>query len=295
MRILVSGASGLLGQRVSAMLGARGDTVVALSRRAAPGAIAWDPEAKRLDRTLLAGFDAVVHLAGENIAAARWSAAQKTKILASRVDGTKLLAEAVAELPARPSVFVQASAIGYYGSRGDEILDEASAPGHDFLAGVVKEWEAAAEPARARGIRTVALRFGVILAKDGGALKKMLLPFKLGLGGKIGAGAQWMSWIHLEDAARAVLFAIDTKSMSGPAVATSPCPVTNQGFTKALGRALGRPTIFPMPAFAAKLAFGEMAEALLLASQRTEPKRLVAAGFQFFHPNLDDALQDLLN
>jgi hypothetical protein len=236
----------------------------------------------------------VVHLAGENIASGRWNAARKARIRDSRVEGTALLARTLAELENPPSVLVCASAIGYYGDRGDEVLTEDSIPADDFLGTVCREWEAASAPAAEAGIRVVSLRFGVILARSGGALAKMLTPFKMGAGGKVGSGQQFMSWISLDDAVRTIDHAIATSDLSGPVNAVSPNPVTNAEFTRALGGELRRPTVLPMPAFAARLAFGEMADALLLASARVQPKRLVESGFEFRHPEIAPALRAVL-
>lgn len=296
MKVLVSGASGMLGNAVCSLLSTGGHDVVRLVRREARGAgeVQWDPAAGRLDAQALQGVDAVVHLAGENIAARRWSDEQKARILDSRVQGTTLIAQALASLDVKPSVFVCASAVGYYGSRGDEQLDETSAAGSGFLADVCKAWETACQPARDAGIRTVNLRFGAILSPQGGALAKMLLPFKLGAGGRLGSGEQFMSWIAIDDAAGAVLHALTHDELSGPVNAVAPQPVTNVAYTKALGRVLGRPTIFPMPGFAARLAFGELADELLLASQRAVPDKLLASGFTFDEPEVEGALRSLL-
>jgi uncharacterized protein (TIGR01777 family) len=242
----------------------------------------------------LDGFDAVVHLAGENIAAGRWTESVKERIRKSRVDGTQLLSRALARLKQPPRAVVQASAVGFYGNRGDESLTESSPRGQGFLPAVCVAWEAAAEPAEKQGIRVVFLRFGVILSRKGGALKKMLLPFRLGVGGVIGDGSQYMSWITLDDAVAAIQHALSTEGLRGPVNVVSPQPVTNRGFTRTLGRALGRPTVFPMPAFAARLAFGEMADALLLSSQRVLPDRLLGSGYSFRHPDLEPALRHVL-
>jgi uncharacterized protein (TIGR01777 family) len=238
--------------------------------------------------------DAVVHLAGENIAAGRWTERQKARIRDSRVKGTRLLCDLLARYSPPPKALVCASAVGYYGDRGDEILKEESAPGSDFLFDVCREWEAATQTAVERGIRVVNLRIGVVLSPLGGALAKMLTPFKLGAGGVIGSGRQYMSWIALDDVVRAFHFALTNQSLLGPVNAVAPNPVTNRDFTRTLGRVLSRPTVFPMPAFAARLAFGEMADALLLASTRVEPARLLAGSFIFRYPDLEGALRHLL-
>jgi uncharacterized protein (TIGR01777 family) len=256
--------------------------------------IAWDPEGGRLDHGLLAGFDAVIHLAGEGIASRRWIQAQKVRIRESRVKGTRLLCEAVARLSTPPRTLVSASAIGYYGDRGEQVLAEESAPGQGYLPEVCQAWEAATEPAVRKGIRVVCLRFGIILSPAGGALAKMLPPFQLGVGGILGSGRQYMSWISLDDAVGSVLQALETSPLRGAVNAVAPHPVTNAVFTKTLGRVLRRPTIFPMPAFAARLVFGEMADALLLSSTRVEPKRLLASNYPFRHSELEPALRHLL-
>jgi uncharacterized protein len=298
MKILISGSTGLVGTALVSALTARGDEVVRLVRSAAKNAskelISWNPEAGQIDAAALDGMEAVVHLAGENIAAGRWTAQRKARIRSSRVDGTRLLCEALARAPRRPATLVCASAIGFYGSRGDEILTEKSSSGNDFLAEVCRDWEAACEPARAAGIRVVSLRMGMVLSASGGALQKMLLPFKLGLGGILGNGKQYMSWIELDDLCAAIAHLITDSSQAGPVNGVSPQPVTNHEFTKTMGRVLRRPTILPMPAFAARLAFGEMADALLLSSARVLPEKLQASGFRFGQPALEGALRHTL-
>ena len=296
MKILISGASGLIGSALKTALTARGDSVLSLTRRTARNddEITWDPSADTLDPSRLTDIDGVIHLAGESIAARRWSAAQKARIRDSRVQGTTLLAQTLASISPPPKIFISASAIGYYGNRDDEILTEDSPPGEGFLPDVSIAWENAAKPATEAGIRTVHPRIGLVLSPTGGALGKMRLPFKLGLGGIIGSGNQYMSWITLDDLVSLFLFAIDRESISGAINAVSPTPVTNREFTKTLGRVLSRPTIFPLPAFAAKLALGEMADALLLASTRVIPSRLENTDFSFTHPNLEPALHHLI-
>lgn len=292
--IAVSGPTGLIGTALCRSLAGSGATVLSMVRPggAAPAAdgVAWDPLRGVLTPERLAGVDAVVHLAGENIAAGRWTAAQKQRIYQSRVEGTGALARSLAALPHQPGVLVCASAVGFYGDRGDETLDEDSAPGTGFLAETCVAWERAAEPARAAGIRVVHLRIGMVLAADGGALAKMRLPFRLGLGGPVGSGRQFVSWIGLDDLVAAIRFAIERSDLVGPVNATAPGPVTNRDFARALGRALHRPAFLPLPAFAARLLLGEMADGLLLASQRVLPRRLQAAGFAFRHADIDAAL-----
>ncbi|HET7113332.1 MAG TPA: TIGR01777 family oxidoreductase, partial [Pyrinomonadaceae bacterium] len=238
---------------------------------------------------------AVVHLAGENIAEGRWTSEKKRAIRESRVKGTALLSETLATLHKPPSVFLSASAIGYYGNRGDESLTESSPPGNDFLAGVCQEWEKATTPAAEKEIRTVRARFGIILAEDGGALAKMLTPFRMGIGGRIGDGKQWMSWISLDDVVGAIQFMLHDRFVNGPVNFVAPHPVTNAEFTKTLGRVLSRPTFFPVPAFGVRLAFGEMADALLLSSQRVVPEVLQSGGFGFNWPRLELTLKHLLH
>jgi uncharacterized protein (TIGR01777 family) len=285
----------MIGSLLAERLADGGTPVGRMVRRAArgPEEAGWDPERGLLDPGLSSAA-AVVHLAGENIAEGRWTDAKKAAIRESRAVGTRRLCEGLARLADPPKVLVSASAIGIYGDRGDEPLTEESAAGSGFLADVCREWEAATEPAREAGIRVVNLRIGVVLSARGGALAKMLLPFKLGLGGRLGSGKQYLSWIGVDDVVGAIRHALDTPELAGPVNATAPSPVTNGEFTKSLGRALHRPTIAPVPAPMARLAFGEMADALLLASTRVLPERLVASGYRFRHPDLDGCLRDLL-
>jgi hypothetical protein len=294
MKIVVSGASGFIGSALVPFLTSQGYQVARLVRsKVQPGGkdIHWDPSAGFIDVPALEGCEAAVHLAGENIAEGRWSSEKKARIRNSRVEGTHLLAEALSELKSKPKVLVCASAVGFYGNRGAEIVREDSSPGSGFLAEVCQEWEAAAKPAKAKGIRVVHLRTGIVLSANGGALGKMLLPFKMGVGGVIGSGEQYWSWISIDDMLGVVHLALTNPQLNGPVNAVSPNPATNREFTKTLGRVLSRPTIFPMPAFVARAVFGEMGEEMLLASTRAEPSRLVAAGYRFKHPELESALR----
>jgi uncharacterized protein len=257
------------------------------------GDIRWDPDAGTIEGDL-AGIDAVVHLGGESIAEGRWTSEKKRRILESRKKGTHLLAERVAGLPEPPSVMVSASAIGYYGDRGNELLTEESEPGTMFLSKVCREWEAAAEPAREAGVRVVHPRFGIVLSTEGGALGTTLPIFKLGGGGKIGSGRQYWSWVSLDDVVGAIVHAIDTDALSGPVNVVGPDPPTNVEYTKVLGRVLGRPTFFAVPAAAARLALGGMADELLLASARVDPAKLEETGYEYRYPGLEGALRHLL-
>jgi uncharacterized protein (TIGR01777 family) len=298
MIIAVTGASGMVGSDLVKKLEGAGHLVRSLVRHEVKDAdreIRWDPDAGQIDAAELNGVDAVVHLAGENIAGQRWSEDFKRRILESRAKGTKLLATTLANLEMRPAVLVSASATGYYGNRGDEEVDELAPSGNGFLAEVCREWEAAVEPAHDAGIRVVKLRIGPVLSPKGGALAKMLLPFKMGVGGVVGSGRQYFSWIELDDLVSAIVFALENESLIGPVNAVAPGAVTNREFTKTLGRVLGRPTIFPMPAFGARLAFGEMADEMLLGGVRVAPHELTAAGFQFAYPQLEPALRHLLS
>ena len=298
MRILVSGASGLIGSALIPYLRAKGMETAVLVRHpaAADGRdrIHWNPDEHLIDAQSLSGFDAVVHLAGENIASGRWTPARKQRIYDSRVKGTSLLAAALAACPAPPKVFLCSSAVGYYGDRGDEILDETSLPGRGFLAETCIAWEAAARPAVDVGIRTVHLRTGVVLTRDAGMLARLLFPFRLGLGGPLGLGKSWMSWIGLEDMIRVILHCLEGEEASGPVNAVAPHPVTNREFTRALAVVLRRPAVFPVPPIALRLAFGEMAGELLLSSARVVPHRLEASGFTWRHPDMQGALKSFL-
>src|SRR5881398_1165192 len=319
MKILVTGSSGLIGTALTRALTSAGYPVCRLVRpQSAAGegakegfAVAWNPASGELGGAGV-GADAVVNLAGASIADGRWTAQRKALLRSSRIDTTRALVGALAKMNARPSVFVSASAIGYYGDRGDETLTEESKPGGDFLAELVQEWEVEARKADALGIRVVLARFGIILAREGGALPKMMLPFKVGAGGKLGSGRQWMSWVTLEDVIAILRFAIENASVRGAGnVASvtgainaapvrgvinvvSPQPLQNTEFTKALAKAMRRPPLFPAPAFALRLALGEMADALLLSSQRVTPQALEKLGYRFLHPDLNSALAAIL-
>jgi len=298
MKILVSGSHGLVGKALTHSLTEDGHEVVPLVRREhnfGSPEVEWYPDQGLIDAAHLEGIEAVIHLAGDNIASGRWTAQKKRTIRESRVQGTSLLSDTLASLSRPPSVFISASAIGFYGNRGDELLNEKSLPGKDFLANVCIDWEAATISATEKGIRTTHARFGIILDAHEGALAKMLPPFRLGIGGKIGAGKQWMSWIALEDVIAALKFLLEDRTIQGPVNVVTPNPVTNAEFTTTLGRVLSRATILPMPAFVARLAFGEMADALLLSSQRVDPSVLEDNGFLFSWPTLESALQHILN
>src|SRR5215831_8538084 len=289
MRIAITGSTGLIGSTLVPRLTQAGHEVVRLRR---PGD--WDPQNRKVDLSVFRGTDVLVHLAGENIAGGRWTAERKRRIRDSRIIGTRLISETLSQLDPLPGVLVSASAIGYYGDRGDEVLQETSKAGTGFLADVCQQWEAATAAASRAGIRVVHLRTGIVLSGKGGALAKMLLPFKFGVGGRIGSGLQYWSWISLEDVCSVVEHCIQATSLHGPVNVVSPAAVTNIEFTRSLGRALSRPTIFPLPTFAARLALGEMADPLLLASARVEPTKLLASRFVFRHRDLDTALQVLL-
>ncbi len=298
MRLAITGSTGLVGSEVVTVLAAAGHEVVRLVRRApAPGekAVRWDPEKREINAAGLEGMDAVVHLAGENVGAGRWTDSRKAAIRDSRVDGTRRLCDALAGLVRPPKTLVCASAVGYYGDRGEETLTEESPPGTGYLAEVCREWEAASAPAARKGIRVVALRIGMVLSPKGGALARMLPLFRARLGGVIGGGRQYVSWVALDDLPLILLHALQRGDLSGPVNAVAPGPVTNREFTEALGNALSRPTPLPVPAFALRIAVGgEMADALLLASARVIPRRLEETGYRFRFPELGGALRHLL-
>ena len=297
MKILVSGSHGLVGRALVQELSLKKHEVARLVRETPSSNSAdveWHPAEGMIASKKIVGFDAVFHLAGESIASGQWTAEKKRRIRESRVIGTELLSRTLAGLAHPPRVLISASAIGIYGNRGDELLTEESSPGVDFLARVCIDWERSTAPAEEKGIRVVKTRFGIILSKEGGALAKMLAPFRLGIGGKIGSGHQWMSWIALDDVVKGLEYFLQQESVSGPVNFVAPNPVTNATFTGTFGRALGRPTFLAVPSFGARLAFGEMADALLLSSQRVEPKRLNESGFAFLYPTLREGLSHAL-
>jgi len=294
MKVLVTGSSGLIGSALVSHFAAHGDTVLRLVRSTQPNRteeIVWDPASGKLDGDRLEGMDAVVHLAGENIGSGRWTAARKQRILESRIKGTRLLAGRLSSLRKPPDVMISASAVGIYGDRGNEILTEESGPGSGFLAEVVRQWEREATALSKGSVRLVLLRMGMILSSQGGALARMLPPFRFGVGGKLGNGKQYMSWIAIDDLLEVIRFAISNPSLHGAVNAVAPAPVTNQEFTRALGNVLKRPTLFSVPAFAVRFLFGEMGQELLLSSSRVIPERLLAAGFQFRFPEIETALR----
>ena len=294
MRVLISGARGLIGSALLPWLRAAGHETSVLTRRVAgPGEVGWDPAGGRLDARAIEGFDAVVHLAGEPLAA-RWTPARKALIRESRVAGTRLLAQRLADLERPPRVLVSVSAIGFYGDRGDEVLDEASPPGVGFLPEVCRAWEEAASPAAAGGIRVVHPRLGLVLTTRGGVLTRLLPLFRLGLGGALGDGSAWWSWVVLEDVIAVLDRALADEGLVGPVNVVAPGPVTNRTFTRALGRVLGRPALLSVPAPALRALFGEMADGAMLASARVTPARLQVAGYSFRFPGLEPALRHLL-
>ena len=296
MKVAVTGASGLMGSALVPFLTAGGHQVLRLVRRAprSEEEVRWDPSRDEIDASALEGVDAVIHLSGENLAGGRWTDGRKTRIRNSRIDSTRTLARALASLKRPPKVLVSASAIGLYGDCGEDWVTESSPAADDFLAHLTRDWEAAAAPAADAGIRVVHPRFGVVLSPAGGALGKLLLPFRLGLGGVVGPGTQYMSWVAMDDVLGALHHALVDEEMRGPFNLVTPEPVTNREFTRTLGRVLGRPTLLPVPAFALKAVLGEMAEATLLASTRVRPDRLQSRGYGFRFPDLESALRHAL-
>jgi uncharacterized protein len=294
MKIIISGSTGLVGTALVFNLVAEGHEIFRLVRSKSEEGIYWNPNEPVPDRSALEGFDVVIHLAGESIAEGRWNEEKKRKIRKSRIEGTRHLTEAITSLNSPPRLFICASASGYYGDRGTEILVEETPAGQGFLPDVCREWEAATDPAATKGIRVVNLRFGIILSQNGGALPKMLSPFRLGVGGRIGSGKQYWSWIDLEDVVGVIESVIQNETLQGPVNTSTPNPVTNAEFTQILARVLKRPAFFPVPAFAARAAFGEMADALLLCSARMQPSKLIASGYTFAYPDLESSLRHLL-
>ena len=292
-RTLISGSTGLIGRSLVRRLESSGHEVVRLVRpdtRSDAAGVSWDPARGVLDPSAVEGFDAVVHLAGENIADRRWSEEQKRRIRDSRVGGTTLLSTTLANLNHPPAVFACASAGGYYGNRGDELLHDNAAPGTDFIASATKEWEEACDPAAQAGIRVVNMRIGVVLTASGGMLKRVLPIFKMGLGGKLGSGSQFFSWITLEDVIESTVWAMEKEELSGGINITSPNPLTNAEFTRALGRAVSRPAVFSVPRFALRIMQGDLSD-VVLSSLRMEPQRMLQSGFEFSQPEIDGALQ----
>ncbi len=296
MQVAVTGSSGLIGSSLVSFLSEKSVTVSKILREnPKDNEISWKPEGGDWDSAFDKGIDGIVHLAGENIASGKWTKKKKEKIRNSRIEGTKRLCELILKLPTPPSVLVCASAIGYYGDRGVEFLNEGSSRGSGFLPDVCLGWEEATESVSKAGVRVVNVRFGIVLSKDGGALAKMLTPFKMGMGGKVGSGTQYMSWVAMDDITGAIYHTLVTDSLKGPVNVTAPNPVTNKEFTNTLGEVLKRPAVVPMPAFAARLVFGEMAKDLLLASTKVAPKRLADSGYEFQYPKLEDALKHILD
>jgi uncharacterized protein len=295
--VVVSGSHGLIGSALVPALTAAGHRVRRLVRGSpGPGEVAWDPEAGTVDAGGLAGADAAVHLAGVGIGDKRWTTTQKQRIRDSRVKGTGTLARALAGLPTPPAVLVSGSAVGYYGDRGDEVLTEASGPGEGFLAEVVRDWEEAAAPAAEAGVRVVHTRTGIVQAAHGGALARQLPMFRLGVGGPLGPGRQWVSWVSLDDEVGAIVHALTTESLRGPVNLCAPEPTTSAGLAKAIGKALHRPALVPVPRFALSLVVGrQMTEEMVLASQRAVPEKLLASGYRFRHPDIAAAMHDLLH
>lgn len=297
MRVLVSGSHGLIGSHLVEALARANHEVIRLVRNkpATPQEVSWDPVAGTIDAQGLEGLDAVVHLAGSNLAARRWTRAIKQEIRDSRVKGTRLLCQTLAALEKPPGTYISASAIGYYGDRGQTLVDEGSAAGSGFLPSVCRAWEEASNVLQETAVRVVFMRIGIVLSPEGGALAKMLPSFKLGIAGHIGDGKQFMSWISLDDVVGVITYALENNSLSGPINVVAPQPVTNHDFSKSLGHVLHRPTILPLPAFALRTALGEMADELLLSSTRVKPSKLLAAGYHYQYPELTGALQHLLH
>lgn len=298
MKHLITGGTGLIGQKLQDRLKKRGDEVFVLTRKkdtSSPHHLYWNPDDRVLDSNHFKDIDTVFHLAGESIAEGRWTPARKERIKQSRIQSTQLLVQAIAKSGHKPKNFFSASAVGFYGDTGDKIVDENQAPGKGFLAEVGQQWEESSQPLREQGIRLVHMRIGVVLSPEGGALQKMLLPFKMGLGGPLGSGDQYWSWITLDDILNAMEFLLDHEEIKGPVNFVSPQPLTNKEFTKALGQALHRPTVFQAPGFALKMAMGEMAQELLLASAGAKPKVLEEAGFAFEHPDIHTAFTKILD
>jgi len=297
MKVLVSGSSGFVGSVLQRYLCDLGHEVIRLVRsssRVGKTEVFWDPAGGVLDLVELKGCDAVIHLAGENLATGRWTQAKKERIRASRIQSTRLLAETIARLESPPKILASASGIGIYGNRGDELLTEESPAGNGFLADICGDWEEGTAPAAERGVRVVQMRFGMILSPQGGALKEMLPPFRLGLGAVLGHGEQHWSWVTIDDTIRAIHHVLVSEPLSGPVNIVSPAPVSNRGFTKQLAAVLKRPAFMTVPAFAARLIFGEMANEMLLSSARVQPQKLLNSGFQFRHSRLSEALENLL-
>jgi uncharacterized protein len=297
MKIMITGASGLIGSRLIPLLSFDGHIVTRLTRsrsNESPDVAYWNPDRGEIEAHRLEGYDAVVHLAGEGIAG-RWTLEKKSRIKDSRVNGTKLLSETIGMLKSKPRVIVAASGVGYYGDRGDEILTEESRPGKGFLADLSAKWEEALRPAIEAGIRVVNMRLGIVLSSEGGALQKMLTPFKLGIGGTLGNGRQYWSWIAIDDVVGAIYYSLLKESLSGPVNFTAPVPVTNSEFIKTLGEVLGRPTLIPVPAFVLRGLFGEMADETMLASTRAEPRKLLSSGYEFRYTELKSALEYALS
>lgn len=294
MNVLISGASGLIGTALSHYLPRQGHNVFSLQRKLQQGPFYWHPDEGHIHLDPDTSIDAVINLNGINIADKRWNKTRKQAILESRIHSTRTLAKAICEMYVKPKVFISASAIGYYGDTGTEILNECAPAGENYLADIAKTWEAETQAVKEAGVRTVNIRTSMVLSKDGGALQAMLLPFKMGLGGVIGNGEQLTSWISIEDECRAIEFAMNHETIEGPVNLCAPNVISNREFTLALGQALHRPTLFPMPAFVVKLLFGEMGELLLLGSVGVHPQKLLEAGFEFSHPTIESALESVL-